>query len=271
VSLEAHFGRVVGLIGPNGSGKTTFLNTVCGYVRPDTGTVRLFDHDMTGWKAAKRARHGLARTFQTSLLFDELSCVENVLVAVDSSHAVRRAAYILRLPAARRRERESFETASRILASFGLADRMHDAAGDLPPGERRLLELARVVAVAPRLVLMDEPAAGLNEAECDRLAEIIAILRSKGMAVIVVEHHVKLIRDVCDTVVVLDAGTLIASGLPEDVLRDPVVVASYLGEMGPEQDFDREPHNDRARGIGPDEGKPQAARLAGGLKTDPPL
>jgi ABC-type branched-subunit amino acid transport system ATPase component/ABC-type branched-subunit amino acid transport system permease subunit len=231
LDIELQYGQVHGLIGPNGSGKTTFLNVLCGYLTPDAGTSYLFGTPVSENRPDQRAAAGLARTFQTPLLFEKLSCLENVMVALDATERRNAFEYLVRLPPARRAERETYERGERILAAVGLERRAHDAAGDLPPGERRLLELARIVAIKPRVVLMDEPASGLNESEIDNLVRMIMTLRQSGLAVLVVEHHVELVREVCDKITVIDAGSLLAEGAPGEVLANPLVVSTYLGVL----------------------------------------
>ncbi|MGE3619363.1 MAG: ATP-binding cassette domain-containing protein [Acidimicrobiia bacterium] len=230
VDLAVRPGTVHALIGPNGSGKTTFLNTVSGYIAPDQGTLGLLGTDAKGTTPVNRARIGLARTFQTPYVFEGMSCLENVLVALDRHRAKSLWAYVVRWPGARREERAQYDRAVEILGAVGLGGRIADRAGDLPPGERRLLELARVIAIDPRLVLMDEPAAGLTSGEIEELEEVINGLRQSGIGVVLVEHHVDMVMRLADEITVIDFGRVIAHGPPSEIRDNPAVIAAYLGE-----------------------------------------
>ena len=236
LDLVVRPGTVHALIGPNGSGKTTFLNTVSGYIVPDQGRLELFGANAERTSTHARAHAGLARTFQTPFVFPGMSCLENVLVALDRHRKSTMFGYLLRLPRARKEEAARYHKALEILRAVGLGERAGESPGSLPPGERRLLELARVVALEPKLVLMDEPAAGLTSGEIDELADVIRSLRASGVSVLLVEHHVELVLRLADDVTVIDFGRVIAHGSPEQVRIDPVVIAAYLGEPGKELD-----------------------------------
>jgi branched-chain amino acid transport system ATP-binding protein len=215
VDLEVRRHEVVGLIGPNGAGKTTLVNCITGFDLPDEGAVALDDAEITGWPAARRARAGLARTFQHGHLFGGLSVRENVEVAalgVGGSAAAAR------------------ERADELLALLGLADRSALEARLLPHGEEMKLGVARALATSPRYVLMDEPAAGLSDAEVPAFAGVLRAVRDRHEAgVLVIDHNVALIMDVCDRIYVLDQGRLIAEGEPHSVRKDVQVAAAYLG------------------------------------------
>jgi branched-chain amino acid transport system permease protein len=227
VDLAVRPGQVHALIGPNGSGKTTTLNLLSGYVEPDEGAFTLLGKPVRAL-SHRRARTGLGRTFQTPLLFEGMTCLENVLVALDQHRSVSALSYLLRLPAARREEKAAYERAQEILAAVGLRD--PDRRADvLPPGERRLLEMARLVAARPTVVLLDEPAAGLTHAEIEHLEAMVRAMAAAGLAVVIVEHHVDLVLRLADVVTVLDFGRVIAHGDPDTVRTDPRVVAAYLG------------------------------------------
>ena len=229
VSLHVQPGSVHALIGPNGAGKTTLLNIVSGFIEADRGTVTM-GGDALPRATSARARRGIARTFQVPQLFDDQSCLENVMVALDTRRRSGGISYALRLPGARKEERSHGDAAMSLLAAVGLRDQAASPASSLPPGERRLLEVARVVACEPRFVLMDEPAAGLNSAEIEELEEIITVLRDKGIGVLLVEHHMDLVLGVSDEVTVVEFGKVIAHGAPHEIRNDPRVVAAYLGE-----------------------------------------
>ncbi len=231
VDIVVRPGHVHGLIGPNGSGKTTLLNVLCGYVLPDSGRVAVIGSEPRPGRPHLRARRGVGRTFQTPTLFEGVSCVENVLVALDHSRRSSIVSAVLRLPHALREERRHFARAMELLAAVGLASRAATPAASLPPGERRLLEVARVLALQPRVVLMDEPAAGLSGPEIDELGGVIRSLREAGIGVLLVEHHVDLVMALADELTVLDFGKVIAHGDPETVRHDPAVIAAYLGSV----------------------------------------
>lgn len=228
LSLSLEAGTVHALIGPNGSGKTTFLNVASGFLSADEGTIRLL-HDAPSSAVSQRAMHGLGRTFQTPLVFEDMTCAENVLVALDAHRRRGHLSYLFRTPGARAEERRQYQTAVDILNALGLGHRVMGTAANLPPGERRLLEIARMLALKPKLVLMDEPAAGLTTGEIEELEEVIRALRDAGIAVLLVEHHVDFVLRLADTVTVIDFGEVIAHGAPESIRTDPRVIAAYLG------------------------------------------
>jgi branched-chain amino acid transport system ATP-binding protein len=220
VSLHLERGEVLGLIGPNGSGKTTLINVIGGSLRPTIGRVRINDVDVTGWPPHKIAPLGLARTFQTIKLFTGLTVLENVEVAAVSSGLSR----------SRARER-AYEVIER-LGQTHLADH---PAGALPYGEERRVEIARALATGPTLLLLDEPAAGLNEAESDTLLRTLgAIPEQAGCGMLIVDHDMRLIMRLCDRVHVLSDGKTIGEGVPDEVRRAPEVVRAYLGTSGKE-------------------------------------
>lgn len=222
-------GTVHALIGPNGSGKTTFLNVVCGYIAADQGSVELLGRNVSEQPVFERARMGLARTFQTPLVFESMSCAENVLAALDARRRVRLVSYFLRFPSAVSEEKRHHASALAILEAVGLGARVNDRAGDLPPGQRRLLEIGRLIALEPSLVLMDEPAAGLNPEEMLNLERAIRQLREQGLSVLLIEHHTDLVMRVADVITVFDFGRTLTSGPPAEVRGDARVLEAYLG------------------------------------------
>jgi branched-chain amino acid transport system permease protein len=232
--LDVPTGSVAAVIGPNGSGKTTLLNVVSGLVTPDSVRIEFLGDDITNVSPDGRARLGLARTFQTPLLFDQMSCLDNVLVAIDRVEPKDSAGALLRLPRWRKAEHSKIERATEILDALGLGAKADAPARSLTPGERRLLELSRVIGLGPRLVLMDEPAAGLTEPEIEILEQLIRELVGQGVAVVLVEHHVDVVMRLADQVTALDFGEVIAHGLPDAVRRDPAVVGAYFGDQDAE-------------------------------------
>jgi len=215
VSLELRQGEVVGLIGPNGAGKSTLVNILSGFDRPTHGRVLLEDRDVTRWPAYRRGRLGLARTFQHSHAFGGLSVRENVEVAALGVGASQRAA-------ARR--------ADELLDLLALAPHAHQPAASLAHGDERRLGVARALAAEPRFVLMDEPAAGLPEAEIPRFATAVSVIRDRGAGVLLVDHNVALVLEVCERIHVLDQGTTLAEGTPAEIRAHLGVAAAYLGE-----------------------------------------
>jgi branched-chain amino acid transport system ATP-binding protein len=214
VDITAASGEILGLYGPNGAGKTTLFNLIAGTVRPDTGSIRLHGMDVTALPAWRRARLGIGRTFQVTRPFRNLTTLENVLVGVPRDSAKRSL---------------NDETARLLLAKVGLADRADVPAGNLTLGMLKRLEVARVLAIEPTLLLLDEPLAGLTAREAADILDLVVSLKAQT-AVVMVEHNVRQSLPICDRAVVLDAGKLIASGTPDEIRTDPNVVRAYLGE-----------------------------------------
>ncbi len=231
-SLEAEAGAITGLIGPNGSGKSTLFNCVTGFYRPDAGVIRLGDAPIAGLPPWAIARRGLVRTFQQARVFPRLTCLENLVCAPGDQPGERLGPALLRLPGARRREAALRERAHALLARVELADRADALAGGLSYGQQKLLELARALMTEPRLLLLDEPAAGINPALLERLVALVRALHAEGKGFLVVEHDMRLVMTLCQRVVVLDYGHTIAAGTPEEVARDPRVLDAYLGTTG---------------------------------------
>ncbi len=230
VTFSVHDGQIKALIGPNGAGKTTLFNVVSGSYKPSSGRVYLDGVDVTGKPPHYMCRLGLGRTFQQSLLFDGLTVLENVAVGHYPRTRAGILSAVLTLPRHRREERETFIVAREVLRRVGLEEKAQEPAQNLPMGERHLLEIARALASGPRLLLLDEPAAGLNEEETRRLAETIRKLRDEGVTVLLVEHDMTFVMDISDEVVVLDYGRKIAEGPPLMIQDNEEVIKAYLGE-----------------------------------------
>lgn len=223
VDLEVPRGRIVGLIGPNGAGKTTLFNVLSGVIEPNAGRVVLDGNDVTSWPPYKRGRAGMARTFQRLELFDRLTVYENLLAAWEG---VNPGAVLGRRKAEGRAQVEA------VLAELNLGRLADRLAGTLPTGQARLVELARALVTAPRVLLLDEPSSGLDDAETAWFAEVlkrVAGARDGEPAVLLVEHDMSLVMEVCSEITVLDFGQRIAHGSPEQVRSDPRVVEAYLG------------------------------------------
>jgi branched-chain amino acid transport system ATP-binding protein len=215
VDVSVNHGEILGLIGPNGAGKTTLVNTLTGFQRPATGRIRLGDTDVTSWPAHRLARVGLTRTFQGVRPFADMTVLQNVEVAAVCSGLRRRAARAV---------------AAEIVAEVGLANRADVAAGSLPHGDARRLSIARAMARRPRFLLLDEPAAGLNEAEGDSLMATISAIRDRGdCGVLLIDHNMRVIMGVCDRIQVLDYGRTISIGTPAEIQNDGRVIEAYLG------------------------------------------
>jgi branched-chain amino acid transport system ATP-binding protein len=229
VSFGVAPGAIKAVIGPNGAGKTTLFNLVTGFLAPQTGRILFGGAEIQGRPAHRIARQGIARTFQLVQLFDHMTVLENVMVG---RHRLSRAGLIagaLQFPWTRTEEKEIRAKAVEALEFVGLADRASQPAAVLPLGLKRLLEIARALASAPKLLLLDEPASGLDAVETDRLKDLILELRRQGITILLVEHDMGLTMEVADEIVVLNYGKLIADGPPRAIQKNPEVIAAYLG------------------------------------------
>ena len=230
VSLDFRAGQVTGLIGPNGAGKTSLFNCLTGLYRPQEGTITLGDMRLEGLPPARRAREGLARSFQHVALCGDLSVIENVMFGRARLGRAGWADAFLPLPRGRAEAAEAREAAEKVLARLGLTAFADASPSGLPPGTQRMVEIARAIVAEPRVLLLDEPAAGLNAAETRHLTEALRALAAPDLVMVVVEHDMDLIMEVCDRIHVLNFGRLIATGTPAEIRTDPEVVRVYLGD-----------------------------------------
>jgi branched-chain amino acid transport system ATP-binding protein len=229
VSFEIPEHAVFAIIGPNGAGKSTMLNLISGLYQPDGGALSFARQDLAGLPAHRRVRLGIARTFQKIRLFRQLSVLENVVAGFHIHHDIPAWQYLIHGAAFRRDHARCRAEAMELLAFVGLGGRPDTLAGSLSYGEQRMLEFARALATKPKLLLVDEPAAGLNAAEVDSLLDRIRLTRERGVTVVVVEHNMDLVMNVADRVLVMDYGQHLFEGVPTDVQKNDAVVAAYLG------------------------------------------
>jgi branched-chain amino acid transport system ATP-binding protein len=230
VSFDVGEGEIVGLIGPNGAGKTTVINLLSGLLRPTAGTITFDDQRLDQLSPHRITRAGVARTYQNIRLFRGLSALDNVIVGTHTRTSASFAARLVFAPAVRREEEGARATARQLLARVNLGGRDAARATSLPYGEQRRLEIARALASAPRLLLLDEPAAGMNPAEMDQLIALIRSLRADGQTILLIEHNMQVVMGVCDRIVVLNFGRKIAEGTPQEIGQNNDVIAAYLGE-----------------------------------------
>jgi branched-chain amino acid transport system ATP-binding protein/neutral amino acid transport system ATP-binding protein len=229
VALSVEAGRITGLIGPNGAGKTTLFNCVSGVVPPDSGSVRFDGRDIAGWRPDRIAGAGLVRTFQIARGFPRLSVYENLLLYGDRQPGERVAAALLRPLAALKREEELVARAFAVASRLNLARLLNQPAANLSGGQKKLLEIGRVLMAAPKLVLLDEPVAGVNPTLAREIAEHLRGLVAEGLTILLIEHHLDTIARLCDRVVVLAEGRNLAEGSFDELADDPRVQEAYMG------------------------------------------
>jgi branched-chain amino acid transport system ATP-binding protein len=229
VNLHVSEGEIAALIGPNGAGKTTVFNIVTGYYTPTSGDVIVDGESVLGLRPYKIARKGLGRTFQNIRLFGDMTAVENVATAADALNKSGLVGSLIGVPRSRRDEKESMEKAHELLRFIGLDHRALQMAKNLPYGDQRRLEIARALALNPKVLLLDEPAAGFNPQEKVELGELIRKIRDRGFAVLLIEHDMSLVMDISDRVSVLDFGQKIAEGTPSEFQNNQRVIDAYLG------------------------------------------
>lgn len=229
VSFQIPTDLIYAIIGPNGAGKTTLFNALCGFYRPDAGSICFDGHELCGLPTHRIAALGIARTFQNLQLFFNMTVRENVMVGCHLRAKTGLLAAALHLPNVRREEQRLRDWAGAALALCDLADRADQPASALPYGLMKRVEIARALAAKPRLLLLDEPAAGLNDTETLALRDLIAKIRASGVTVLLVEHHMPLVMSVSDRLLVLDYGSVLMEGTPTEIQTDPRVVAAYLG------------------------------------------
>lgn len=230
-NIEIKKGQLYGLIGPNGAGKTTVFNLLTGVYKPDEGIIKLDNQDITRLKTIEINKEGIARTFQNIRLFKDLSVIDNVKVGLHNNYHYSTIEGILRLPSYYKVEKEMNDKAMELLKVFDLDQEADYLAANLPYGKQRKLEIARALATRPKLLLLDEPAAGMNPNETGELMDTIRFIRDEfDMTILLIEHDMKLVSGICEELTVLNFGSILSQGLTGTVLNDPQVITAYLGE-----------------------------------------
>ncbi|TVR01775.1 MAG: ABC transporter ATP-binding protein [Desulfovibrionales bacterium] len=238
VSFDVDHGTIVGLIGPNGAGKTTVFNLITGNYRPDSGEILFDGRNIVNMRTNRIVTLGIARTFQTIRLFQNMSALENVLAGCHCRMRSGAIGAMLRLPWQKREERQALEIAVGELEFVGLRSQLDQAARNLSYGNQRLLEIARALATKPRFLILDEPAGGMNDYETQVLVDLINQIRERGITVLLIEHDMNLVMKICEKLVVLEYGVMIAQGAPMEIQKDQRVIDAYLGAPDDDEDED---------------------------------
>lgn len=229
VSFEVFQGEILGIIGPNGAGKTTLLNQISGFFPPTAGEIVFQGKNITGVKPHEAASLGIGRNFQASLLFMDLSVLDNVFYAFHIHYKTKKLARLLRLRPALEEEEQLRREAEKIVEKMGMGELKNELAGNLPHGYQRILSICVALAIRPKLLLLDEPLTGMNQTEVAQVLDLIRNIRSEGVTIMMIEHNMSAVMSLCDRLVVLDHGAKIAQGLPEEIRRNEQVIEAYLG------------------------------------------